>query len=295
MEEVGVLGHHTDGPAQGVQGDVAQVLPGDADAARRRVVQPRHQVRGGRLAHAGRAHQRGEFAGRRREADVAQHLGRFLGALVGGQRVRLQGRQGDLARLRVAEGHPVEGDLGGGAVVRRGQVGGVLPLGDQRLQVEQFEDPVEADHRGVRLALDAGQLGDRAVQAGQQGGQCHQRADLEGAVDDHGAAEAVDERGDHGGQQRHDDDRQPAQHHPGDTDLAHLLRALGEQPRLLARAAEELGEHRARHVEALADGRAHLGVHLHLFTGVAGQPPPDQRAGNHEDRQDHQRDQTDQP
>ena len=74
MEEMGVLGDHSDFASDRIQSRVAQVQSVDADGSRSHVVQPRDQMADGGLAGAGWADQRGELAVLGGEGDVAQHL-----------------------------------------------------------------------------------------------------------------------------------------------------------------------------------------------------------------------------
>ncbi len=69
---------------------------------------------------------------------------------------------------------------------------------DERLQVEHFKDPVEADQRGHHVDLDIGQRRNGPVEPAEQRGERDERADLEEVVDDENPAEAVDR----GGRQR---------------------------------------------------------------------------------------------
>ncbi len=181
------------------------------------------------------------------------------------------------------------------AASRAGSDGRVRLLLDQRLQVEHLEDPVEADQRGHHLDLHVGQRPDRPVDAGEQLGERDQRAELERAVDHQAAADAVDDGGEQPGEQGDRDHEHGPVHVPGDADLADLERLGGEQLRLLARAAVELGEHRARHVEPLGHRGAHLGVELHGLPRQALQAAAEPAGGEDEQRDQQQADQADQP
>ena len=63
VEQVGLLGHHADLLRQRLQGDVAQVVAVDGDAALGGVVEPGQQVGDGGLARAAGADQRGQLPG----------------------------------------------------------------------------------------------------------------------------------------------------------------------------------------------------------------------------------------
>ncbi len=295
VEEVGVLGDDADGVAQRVEGDVAQVPAVDAYGAVDGVVQPRHQVGGGGLAAAGGADEGGELPGGRAEAEFAQHFGGLLRAFAAAQRGRFERGERHFAGPGVTEGDPVELDLRRRAAARCGEAPRAGPLLDERLEIEQLEHPVEADEGGQHVGLHAGQLGDRPVQPAQQGGQRHQGADPERAVDHEASAEAVDDRGGEGGEQQHERGRHAAVDGPGHADVADPDRPLLELGRFLPRPAEELRQHRARHVEAFVDGDAQLGVHLHLFPGVALEASADQRHRHEEHRQHRQGDEAQEP
>ncbi len=69
----------------------------------------------------------------------------------------------------------------------------------------------------------------------------------------------------------------------------------GEQVKLVGRAAVQLGQHRAGDIEPLGHGGAHLGIQLHRLPGQPLQPAPDPAGRIQEDRNQHQRDERDQP
>jgi hypothetical protein len=64
MEEVGLLGNDTNDARERLQAELANVDAVDRDGALGRVVEPRHEIRGGRLPRARLADQRRLRAGR---------------------------------------------------------------------------------------------------------------------------------------------------------------------------------------------------------------------------------------
>ena len=130
MEEVRLLRDDTDEPRQRREAEVAHVDAADRDETAVDVVEPCCEVAEGRLAGAGLADERGRSPGGDDEAHVLQRPGVFS----------------------VAEPHAVEDDVAG-----RGDLDGVLPLGDVDGRVEVLEDPVEERERGLDVEADAEQ------------------------------------------------------------------------------------------------------------------------------------------
>ena len=106
------------------------------------------------------------------------------------------------------------------------------------------------------------------------------------AVDDVDGTDAVDrgraERGDE--PERHEED--PAEHRRADARVAHRGGAPAEHRVLTVEVAEQLDEHRARHVEALGHLRVHRRVVLHLLTRDVLQPASDS-AGRDDEHREH--------
>ena len=161
---------------------------------------------------------------------------------------------------------------------------GVGGLGDQRLQVEHLEDPLERHERGEDVDAHVGDRGERAVEPGQQRGEGEQGADRQGVVDGHHTAHAVD----HGGRERRDEGERDEEHRAVDrdahADVAHLGGADGVLLVLDGGAAEQLDEQGAGDVEALGHAGADLGVLHHLLVRQAGQLAPHQPGGDEEER-----------
>ncbi len=192
---------------------------------------------------------------------------------------------------RVAEVDVVELDPG-----RPGGNGsGVGLVGDHRGQVEHLEDPVEGDQRGHHVDLHVGQRGERAVEAGEVGGQRHHRADLEGAVHHLDAAPAVDHGGGQRGGQGQGGDEEAGVHGLGDPDVPDPAGLGLEGLPLLAGPAEQLDQQGPRHVEPLVHGVVHLGVEAVRLAGDWLQPAAHPLGRKHEDRQDDEADQGDLP
>ncbi len=174
----------------------------------------------------------------------------------------------------------------------RAGVGLVL---DHGRQVEDLEDPVEGDQGRHDVDLDVGQGGERAVEAGEVGGQGHHRPHLQGAVDHLDATPAVDHRG---GQRRGEGqggDEEPGVHGLGDADVPDPAGLLLELVPLLRRASEQLDQQGARDVEPLGHGVVHLGVEAVGLAGDDRQPASHPLGREHEHREDDEADQGDLP
>ena len=186
------------------------------------------------------------------------------GATRRGARPRHRGRRG----RRPPRGRPARPrrPTGSGSARRRarpatGPVGhgrGVGRLGDQRLDVEDLEDPLEADQGGDHVEAGGGQRGERRVEPGQQQGHGDDGAGVEVALQGQVAAEAVDERL---GQARHQG--QGPQEHLGGHGRAHAdvaAPAAARRPNSSASSAgpaEQLDQRGARGGEALGHLRGH--------------------------------------
>ena len=267
VEQVAVLGHHADGRADRVERQVADVDAGQPHGAVVGVVQPRHERGQRRLAGARRPDQRHRLAGLDAERHVVQHL--VAGPVVEHGDL-LQRGQRHLVGRRVGEADAGQLD-GHRAVGQRPRIG---RLGDQRLDVEHLEDPLEADQRRHDVEAGRAQRGQRPVQLVQQQRHRDDRAGVEPALHGEVPAEAVDERL---GQPRHE--RQRAEEHlhrhrRAHADLAHPLGPAAELGRLDVRPPEQLDERGAGRREALRHLRRHRRV-------VLGRPPaPAARPGS---------------
>src|SRR5204862_3513053 len=166
VKEVGLLRDDADEVRQRGEAEVADVDAADRDGAAVDVVEPRGEVAEGRLAGAGLADERGRRPGGDDEAHVLQRPGIFS----------------------VAEPDAVVDDVAG-----RGDLDGVLPLGDVDGRVEVLEDPVEERERGLDVEADAEQRDDRVEETRLQSGERDDRRDRERAAEE-GAGVAVDSR-----------------------------------------------------------------------------------------------------
>ncbi len=162
-EEERVLEHDADLVTHRLERAVAHVGAVDADAALLHVVEAGEEQAHRRLPRARRAHEGDGLAGGHVEREVTQHR---LGA-------------------QVPVGDVVEVDPGGGG----GQRGGVGLLGDERVGVEQLEDPFGA---GARLLGDRDhprEHADRREELHQVGGERQERPDADLPLDRQPAAE----------------------------------------------------------------------------------------------------------
>lgn len=186
MEQVPVLGDHADGFADGVGAEVADVDAGEFDRARIHVVEARNHLSDGGFTGAGRSDERNHLAGFGTEGQIMEHV---LAAAAVEDRHFLEGREGHFVRRRIGELHVLE--LDGYRSVRYRH--GVGLLGDERREIEYFEDPLKTDEGAHDVHSGARESRQRRVQPSQQ--QCHRdngtgvQLPAQGVV----AAEAVDE------------------------------------------------------------------------------------------------------
>ncbi len=244
-----------------------------------RVIQPGDQVGDRRLARAGRPDQRGQLPGRGAEAHVAQHVLAGVGPL-GHRAARWTPARPARPRWRgrVPERHVVELDLGrrvagrrpGLAASRSARASGRSSMSGRRSSTSKTRSKLTSAVMTSTWTLDSAVIGPYSRPS--SSGQRDQRAELEGAVDDQAAADPVDRGGGQRGQQGQRDEQRAAVHGGDHADVADPRGPAGEHLGLLARAAEQLDQHRAGHVEALGHGGAHLGVQLHRLPGQPLQP-----------------------
>ena len=240
------------------------------------------------LARAGGADQRDHPAGFGAEGDVVQNLRAAAGVESGDL---FEGGEGDLVGGGVAEADAVE--LHGHRPVRH--PAGVRLLGDQRLQVEDLEDPLEADQGAHHLDTGAGQCGQRGVEAGEQQGEGDDGARVQAAAQCVVAAESVDQGEGQGGHQGEGGDEDGLGHGGTDADVADPAGARGEFGGLVGGPPEEFDEGRAGGGEPFGHLGAHGGVvvgGLALQLGHAGAHPA---GGDDEHRQQDEGEQGDLP
>ncbi len=223
VEQVPVLRDHADRPADGGEGQVAHVDPGQAHRALVDVVEPGGEGGQRRLAGARRPDERHELAGLGPERHAVEDLDAAPGVE---HRHLLQRGQRHLVGRRVGEAHAVELDRHR-ACGHRGRVGLLL---DERLEVEHLEHPLEADQGGHDLDPGAGQAGERGVEAGEQQGERHHGAGLEPALERQVAAEPVHQGERQGRDQREGGDEAPLGHGRAHADVAHPLGPVDRTP-----------------------------------------------------------------
>ena len=203
----------------------------------------------------------------------------------------LQGGEGHLVGRGVGEPDVVELDRHGPL----GDVSRVRLLGDQRLQVEDLEDPLEADERAHHLDAGAGEGGQRRVQAGQQQREGDDGTGVEGAAQRQVTAEAVDEREGQRGHHRQRGDEHVLHHRGADADVADAAGPRGELGGLVRGPPEQLDQGRAGGGEPLGHLRAHRRVVRDGLAFEAGEAGAHPAGGQQEQRQQHQREQGDLP
>ena len=220
MEEVGVLGDDADGVVEGLGADLAQVDAVDPDGTGAGVVEAGDEGGDRRLAGPARPDQGDEGAGLDGERHVAQHRTAAPAVAGGGA---LERGQRDLVGRGVGERDVVDLD----AHRARGHRARVGCLGDERLEVEHLEDPLERHERGHDVDADVGDRGERAVEPGEQRREGDERADGQGAGNGHEAADAVDHRR----RERRDEGERDEEHRAVDGDASRRCRAPGRRGR----------------------------------------------------------------
>ncbi len=203
MEQVGLLADDADVGDERLLLQLANVVPGEPDAAAGHVVEPRDEIGDRGLAGTGRPHECRELAG----LDV--------------ERDPLEGRRGVAAGIRIRENDVLELDPAEVATVHGVGVRGV---DDGRHEVEVLEDAGEQRLRGLQVERDAHEAEQRPHQPRLHRRECDDRAGGHGAVpaeQQPGRAD-VDDRG---------NDGQEDLHHREEPLAAHLLAHL--QPHLV--------------------------------------------------------------
>ena len=148
-----------------------------------------------------------------------------------GEADSIGGRVGELDRVELDCGRLVGLELDG-----------VVGIGDQRLDVEHFEDPLEADERGRHVESSVGQGGQRRVQPVEEERQRDDGAGVELALECQVAAEAVDDRLGEAGHQPEGAHEDFGRHRRADADVPDLAGSIGELVALDAGFTEQLHE-----------------------------------------------------
>ena len=176
-----------------------------------------------------------------------------------------------------------------------GDVDGVGGVGDQGLQVEDLEDPLEADdgrddvHRGV------GQRCQRTVEAGEQQRQRDDRSRVQPAVEGEPPAQSVDQcerQGGHERQRVHEHAHEQRGAHPDAADPPGTGRELR---RFRGGPTEQLDQGRPTGVEPLGHLVVHRRVEVRGLASESCQTPADVPGGEQEDRQQEDRQHGDLP
>ena len=282
VEQVPVLCHHAHGPLERLEAQLAHVRPADRHRAAGDVVEAGEQRGDRRLARARAADESHGGSRCDLEVDAVEHLG--AGAAVERGDV-LEARERHLGGGRVREAHVAvgDGDRAGGERLR------VLRLGEQRLEVEHLEHPLEAHDRAHDVHPGVGEHGERGVQAGEEH---RERDDLPGVeVAEHRlhTAEAVDEGEREGGHEGERSDEGRLEHRRPHPDVAHAARAVGELAGFRGRPAEQLDEGGAAGGEPLGHARGHRGIVVRGLVLEEREAPAEHPGGNEEDRQQEDR------
>jgi hypothetical protein len=165
---------------------------------------------------------------------------------------------------------------------------GVLRLADERLEIEDLEDPLKAHERAHDVDADVRQGRERPVEAGEQQREGHDGAGAELPGEDQRAAQPVGEGLREAGHERERHDERARVHRGRDAYAAHPVGLVREVRGLGLGATEELHEHRAAHVEPLGHLRVHGRVEVEALLGERGELAPDPLGGDQEHRDEHQ-------
>ena len=176
-----LLQHHADAPAERVLGDIAHVVSVYQHLAFPDVVEAMDERRDARFAGPGRANQCDDLAGLHLEADVPEHR---LAGIVAERHVAKLDRAVDPSELD-----------GAGFVV------------DIDRYVQHLENALSRSHRPLHHAVLRGQRAYRVEKALHIENKCHHDAQIERAVQNHGAADKDDDS--HGAAGQRIDDRAP--------------------------------------------------------------------------------------
>ena len=259
VEEVHVLGHHGDVAAQDGQGDGADVLAAQEDAALLGVAEAQHQRHQGGLARAARAHDAKLLA-----------------------RAQLQGNvpEGRAATLLVCEAHLLEAD--GGLEGGPGRCLGLRRLAHRHRGLQQLEDALGRGHGVDALVVQDRQLPHGAEDLGAHDQDHDQRAHLQVAGADLEGAPAQGAGG------------APQNAEGGDADGDHVGRQDAHGGAVeMARPGREVLSLAAAPAEDLEGGDALDAVQeVGVEGAVGGAPAPAALFGEeHEQRRRHQRQQ----
>ena len=150
-----------------------------------------------------------------------------------------------------------------------GQIDCIRFVGDDRLRIEHFEDPLEADKRRYEVHPCPGQIGERAVESGEQRGHGYHSADLHPAVDDPARTPPVNACGTKRAYQRQREHEKRAGYGPLHADGRDAVGVRTVLLRLFALTAEQFHQESTGDVEALRHERVHRRVPRHLFASCA--------------------------
>jgi hypothetical protein len=259
-EQEPFLGHDPELPADRRLRHLAQVGAVDRDPPGARVVEAREQLRDGRLARPGVAHQRHCRPGGNVEVEVVE----------------------DVGQLAVAEADVVEVDV----TVDVPELARVRGVDDVRLLVQHDRDPVERRGRGEEGVVELRELLDGIEEVREEEQEGDERARRHVPLDDEPAAEPEHDRG---GEGREDVDGREVDAVQDDRLVVGLAVALVDaaEVRLAGRLARErlddahpgdvLRERRGHQPEALADAAVRM---------VRARPEPRGREAH--EREDHE-------
>ncbi len=256
---MGVLRDHADRAPQRLEREIAHVDAVDQHRAVGDVVQARDQRCQRALAGARRADQRHGLAGFERERQPRQHVAVGIGA---GDRLLSPSTRSTTRwpadtgtsrrRTRPGRGGSTRSTAPGRSVIGSGASSTSNTRSNDTIDVirstRAFVSPVSGWYTRVTSAARATSVpGD----------------DL--TVDDELGADAVDRSGADGSDEAECHEEHPSEHRRPDAGVAHRVGPIAERLVLTPLVAEQLHQHRARHVEPFGHLGVHRGVVLHLL------------------------------
>ena len=161
----------------------------------------------------------------------------------------------------------IEGHLAGQVI----KVDRIVLLVDVVAQVENFEHPLKRHHGGGEFHPGVGQGSERSVQLTEQGGEHHDRANREGAVDHQDAADPENGRGAESADHAQGREEPTADNSSANAEITHEDGFLGEPLGFVFSSIEQLDQQGTADIEGLGEDRRHVGVVFHLLLGHPSQ------------------------
>ena len=292
MEQIGLLGHHTDRVGQAPQRDVAHVVSVDADRSVVHVIEPGQQVADRCLPGATRPDQSHQLTRRCGERDILErpfarrgHRGDGFSVVTGRAAERIEAFDA-FQPLRccthIREVDAVEVDPPFDPI----EAASIRFLGQVELEVHDLEHALETDEGGCELDPRIRNRRQRAVQLCDQRCERHEGADRQRVRGDHQvSANPVHRSGADGTHQTEHGEEPTADHRSPDAEVPNCCCFGAELLGFRVGAIEQLHEERSADIEGLLENRRHRGVVIHLLFGDPPQHLADSPGREHEQRE----------